>query len=288
MSEYIICTDSACDLSPALLAEMGIPSVELTYHFEGGEEMTGRDMPISDFYAEMRAGRVARTAAVNTESFAAMFESILAEGKDVLYIGLSSGISSTYNSGRLAAEALAGKYPDRRILTVDSLSASAGLGLLLDLTLRERARGATVEEAAAFAERTKLHICHWFTVDDLTYLKRGGRVSPATAVVGNLLSFKPVMHMDNDGHLVKVGVARGRRKSLDAMVDKFKELSTLAPECATVYISQADCREDAEYVAACLKEQTGAIVKVIADVGSVIGAHAGPGTFALFFVGKER
>lgn len=289
MNNYIICTDSACDIPSELLASWGVPCRQLTFRFQGDEtEYTGLTMDIQSFYDKMRAGGIAKTAAVNTESFAEMFEEILAQGNDLLYLGFSSGLSATYNCARIAAEELREKYPDRKILTVDTLAASAGFGLLLYLTVEEKKKGATIEEAAAFAEATKLHLCHWFTVDDLEYLRRGGRVSAATKVVGNLLRIKPILHVDNDGHLIKVGIAQGRRKSLEVIADKFGEMASEAPEDATIYISHGDCLADAELVASFIKEKYNGTVQLITQVGSVIGAHSGPGTIALFFVGKER
>ena len=289
MSNYVICTDSACDISDELLAEWGVPYRHLTFRFNGeNTEYTGLTMDIRDFYAKMREGGIAKTAAVNVETFSNMFEEILMEGKDVLYLGFSSGLSTTYNSARLAAMSLAEKYPERKIRVVDTLCASAGGGLMVYLALREQKKGASLDEVADFAEKKKMQLCHWFTVDDLVYLKRGGRVSATTAVVGNILQFKPILHVDNEGRLVKVGIARGRRKSLEMIADKFGELSIEHPEDATVFISHGDCREDAETVAKQIRDKYKANVQIITHVGAVIGAHAGPGTIALFFLGKER
>ena len=289
MSNYVICTDSSCDISDELLAEWGVPYRHLTFRFNGeNDEYTGLTMQVRDFYNRMRDGGVAKTAAVNVEAFSSMFEEILAEGKDVLYLGFSSGLSTTYNSGRLAAMSLAEKYPERKIRTVDTLCASAGEGLLVYLALREQKKGRLLDEVADYVEKVKMRVCHWFTVDDLVYLKRGGRVSPTTAAVGNILQFKPILHVDNEGRLVKVGVARGRRKSLETVAEKFGALSIEAPEEATVFISHGDCREDAELVAKIIRDKYKANVQIITHVGAVIGAHSGPGTIALFFLGKER
>ena len=289
MSNYVICTDSACDISNELLAEWGVPYRNLTFRFNGDAvEYTGQTMDIKSFYDRMREGGVAKTAAVNVEAFSSMFEEILLEGKDVLYLGFSSGLSTTCNSARLAAMTLSEKYPERKIRTVDTLCASAGQGLLLYFALREQKKGRSLDEVADYTEKAKMRLCHWFTVDDLVYLKRGGRVSPATAVVGNILQFKPILHVDNEGHLVKVGVARGRRKSLEMVAERFGALSIEAPEEATVFISHGDCREDAELVAKIIRDKYKATVQIITHVGAVIGAHAGPGTIALFFLGKER
>ena len=226
-------------------------------------------------------------AAVNTERFAEAFEAVLAEGLDLLYLGFSSGLSNTYNAGRIALEQLREKHPDRKLLCVDTLAASAGQGLLVYLTVLKKREGATIEEAAAFAEDNRLHLCHWFTVDDLVYLKRGGRVSATAAFVGNILGIKPVLHVDNAGHLINMQKARGRRNALLAMAEKYKQ-TALCPSSGHVFISHGDCRDDAVTLANMLREQCGAEVELITMVGPVIGAHSGPGTLALFFLGSER
>lgn len=288
MSNYIICTDSACDIKPAKLAEWGIPFSSLTFRFNDSEkEYTDADMDIKTFYDKMRHGGIAKTAAINTEAFAAEFEKHLLAGDDILYLGFSSGLSTTYNSGRLAAEALREKYPERKIFTVDTLAASAGEGLLVALVLAKKNEGATIEEAASYAEEIKLNICHWFTVDDLVYLKRGGRVSPTVAFVGNALGIKPILHVDNDGHLISKSKVRGRKSSITALADKYTELAK-EPEGGLAFISNGDCTDDAEALKKILEDRHNANVEIITDVGPVIGAHSGPGTLALFFVGKER
>lgn len=288
MSTFIIHTDSACDLKPELLAEWGVPYTSLTFRFDGEDnEFANGDMTADEFYAKMRAGGVGKTAAVNSETFRKAFLKTLKEEKDILYLGFSSGLSTTYNSARLAAEELRGQFPDRKIITVDTLAASAGQGLLVYLALEKQKSGATIEETAEYIEGIKLNLCHWFTVDDLMYLKRGGRVSPTVAFVGNVLGIKPVLHVDNEGHLVNVSKVRGRKTAVAALAEKY---GALANDLAggTVYISHGDCMKDAEELASILKEKYGATVQIITDVGPVIGSHSGPGTLALFFVGKER
>ncbi|MBQ8005294.1 MAG: DegV family protein [Clostridia bacterium] len=288
MNEYVIYTDSACDIAPDMLKEWGVPCVSLTFHFEGEvAEYANGDMPEKEFYNKMREGRIAKTSAINTEIFNEAFEEVLKQGKDLLYIGFSSGLSATYNSGKIAAKELSKKYPERKVITVDSLAASAGFGLLLYLILEQKNRGASIEEAASFAESIKLKICHWFTVDDLVYLKRGGRISPAVALVGTMLGIKPVLHVDNEGHLISKAKVRGRKAAINALADKLGELAE-DKENGTVFISHGDCYEEVKNLEAIIKEKYGATVKVITYVGPVIGAHSGPGTIALFFVGKER
>ena len=230
---------------------------------------------------------VAKTAAINVDTFIDLFEKELEKGNDVLYIGFSSGLSSTYNAARMAGEQLKEKYPDRKIITIDSLAASAGEGLLIYLTVQKKNEGASIEEAAEYAKSLIPHICHWFTVDDLVYLKRGGRVSATAAFFGNALGIKPVMHVDDEGHLVPVSKVRGRRTSISTMADMYTSLAENASD-GCVFISHGDCISDAELLAKMLKDRHGVDVKIITSVGTVIGAHSGPGTLALFFVGKHK
>ena len=285
---FKIYTDSGCDISPALLEDWGVACESLTFRFNDSEqEYANGDMPTKEFYQKMRDGDVAKTAAINTKTFAHAFSKALDEGLDVLYIGFSSGISNTFNAGRLAAQELRPHYPDRKIVTIDSLCASAGEGLLVYLAVLKAREGADLEEVAAYVEATRPQLCHWFTVDNLVYLKRGGRVSPTTALIGNALHIKPVMHVDDEGKLVKVSTAHGRKKSIATMAEKYKELA-MDPATGHVFISHGDCEEDAALLAKILKEQNGVEVELITDVGPVIGAHSGPGTLALFFVGRVR
>ena len=288
MNNYVIFTDSSCDLSQEMLESRGVYSASLSFRFDDDKkEYSNNEMPIKEFYDRMRAGGVAKTAAANAEAFSSEFEKILSEGNDILYIGFSSGLSTTFNSARLAAETLRSKYPERKILTVDTLAASAGIALLMDMVIEKKNSGATIEEAAKYAEDMKLKICHWFTVDDLVYLKRGGRVSAAAALVGNMLGIKPVLHVDNEGHLINIAKVRGRKISVATLAAKYGELCDDEGN-KIVYISHADCLAEAEELGKIIKEKYGAETKLITNVGTVIGAHSGPGTIALFFVGKER
>lgn len=288
MNPYAIYTDSACDIIPETLASWGVSYVSLTFRIDGGEtEYTERDIPSSEFYDKMRAGAIAKTSAVNAETFRTAFEAELKEGRDVLYIGFSSGLSATYNSARIAAEDLAQKYPDRRVITIDSLCASAGFGLLVALAVRKRDQGATLDELSDYVKAAVPGICHWFTVDNLVYLKRGGRISPTVAFVGNLLGIKPVLHVDDEGHLINMTKVRGRRAAIAALAQKYGELLA-DPACNEAFISHGDCLRDAELLKDILEKDYGAKVTLITPVGTVIGAHSGPGTLALFFIGKQR
>ena len=288
MNSYVIYTDSGCDIKADLLSEWCVPCSALTFRFtDSDKEYKNNDMPINEFYKEMTEGRIAKTSAINSQSFYDSFKEILEGGKDILYIGFSSGLSTTYNSAKSAAKELKAQYPERKIITVDSLCASAGQGLLVRLVLDKKESGATIEEAAKYAESIKKKICHWFTVNDLVYLKRGGRISPTVAFVGNMLGIKPILHVDNEGHLVNVSKVRGRRGSINALAEKYGELADKNAE-GKIYISHAFCEDDARYLSEVIEEKYGKKTELITDVGTVIGAHSGPGTLALFFVGKER
>ncbi len=285
-NSYIIVTDSSCDMPAEVLREWGVPSVRLTFRFDGDEaDVADGDVPLTDFYARMRAGGVAKTSAASIDAYTEAFRPLLEGGQDLLYIAFSSGLSSTRRNGEIASEDLVSVCPGRRVIVIDTLAASAGMGMLLYLAVRKRAEGASLDETAAYIEDTKLHLCHWFTVDDLVYLKRGGRISAATAIVGGMLQIKPVMHMDNEGHLVSVGKVRGRKASLQALADKY--VQTCTDKSAPVFISHADCSADADYLSSLIVAAGGPAPTAV-YVGPVIGAHCGPGTVALFFIGTER
>ena len=288
MGSYKIITDSASDLPLSMMKELDIDWVSLKatiddvdYNYDGTDECAKK------FYEMVRSGKNASTSAVNSASFAELMEKYLDQGTDILYIGFSSGLSSTYNSGVAAANELSEKYPDRKIYTVSSLCASLGQGLLVYLVAEKKKAGCSIDEARDFAESIKMNICHWFTVDDLFYLKRGGRVSAATAVVGSMLNIKPVLHVDDDGHLINMGKARGRKASIKELLVKMKELA-VKPEEQTIFISHGDCFEEAKMLGDMVKDELHVKDVLIGYVGPVIGAHSGPGTIALFFVGEHR
>ncbi len=287
-NNFVIFADSACDIIPETLREWGVRCVDISFRFDHiDQDFTVSDISVEDFYTKMREGCVAKTAAANIETFCESFEPVLAEGSDILYLGFSSGLSTTFKQSCLAAEDLREKYPDRKIITVDSLSASAGYGLMLKMAVDKKNEGATLEETAAYAESLTPRMAHWFTVEDLVYLKRGGRVSPTAALVGNILSIKPILHMDNEGHLIKVTTARGRKGSLKALADHFFE-SAVDPANGKIFISHGDSLEDAQYLANLIRERGGNKVELITPIGAVIGAHSGPGTLAVFFIAGQR
>ena len=222
---YVVMTDSSADLNPALEQELGVDIIPLSVNCGDRTFLDypdEREIKTSEFYGMLRSGANAKTAAANVETFLTAMSRHLEQGKDVLYLGFSSGLSSTYSASEIAAQELRERYPERKVLTVDTLCASMGQGLLVWLTVQELKHGATLEEAAKYAEDNRLHLCHWFTVDDLFFLKRGGRVSAATALVGSALGIKPVLHVDNEGHLINVSKARGRKNSILALVDRME------------------------------------------------------------------
>ena len=288
--DYVILTDSSCDLPPELVRELGLAVLPLTLTLGGKEYANypdGREIGFSEFYDRIRQGEAATTSAANVEGYIALMEPILREGKDILLLVFSSGLSSTYQSALLAVEELSGQYPDRRLLAVDTRCASMGQGLLVYLAAKKRAEGKSMEEVRDWAEEAKGNLCHWFTVDDLMYLKRGGRLNAATALVGTALGIKPIIHINGEGLLVNVGKARGRQGALTALVDRMAELA-LDPKGTPVFISHGDCPEDAKTLERMVKQRLGVKEVVTSYVGPVIGAHTGPGVVAVFFLGKHR
>jgi DegV family protein with EDD domain len=288
MQNYIIVTDSGTDFTEKMKKELDVVQLELTIIVEGEEPKPNNEIDNKTLYEMLRAKKKATTSAVNVEDFKDSMRAYLEEGKDILYLGFSSGLSSTYNAGRIACEELSEEFPERKLYAVDTLCASLGQGLLVYYAAKMRLDGKSIDEVRDFAENNKLRLCHWFTVDDLFFLKRGGRVSAATAVVGTMLGIKPIMHVDNNGKLVKVGTARGRRASIDTLCEKAKASMIDAKEKLVAFISHGDCEEDAKYLADKMKKEVGFKEVLIGYVGSVIGSHSGPGTLALFYLGTER
>ena len=288
MANYKIITDSACDLPVKMLQELGVTTVALTVNFRGETRNDSvDDAQVKELYDAMRGGEVATTAAVNPDGWSKVIESAVAEGFDAFVLAFSSGLSTTYQSAVIAANELAEKYPQRKIMVVDGCAAALGQGLFVWHICKMRDVGLSLEELAAWAEENKNHVAHWFTVDDLVYLKRGGRVSAATALVGTMLNIKPVLHVDNEGHLVSMVKARGRKAAINTLVSKLQELGG-DWDNSTVFICHADCIDDAQRLAEIVKEKCGVQETFIGNLGAVIGSHAGPGTLALFFMGNEK
>ena len=289
-NDFLIITDSTCDMPQEMADELGLAILPIRVSMEDKEYahyLDGRELGFHEFYEKLRAGVPAKTSAANQEDFLSLMEPALAAGRDVLYIGFSSGLSSTYNVGVMTAAQLAEKYPERKVYTVDSLSASFGEGLLVYHAVQQKLAGKSIDEVRAFVEENRLHRCHWFTVDDLQHLKRGGRVSAAAAAFGTMLNIKPVLHVDDEGHLIPVGKVQGRTTSIKALLKKMQE-TAIDPAEQVVFISHGDCEKDAEKLAAMVRESIGPKEIILNPIGPVIGAHSGPGTAALFFLGTKR
>lgn len=290
MSDYRILTDSTTDLSPELIREMDVDVIPLYFTVDGQtyqNDPVGKDMSFSAFYDKLRAGAQSSTTQITPERFREIVEPLLQQGTDVLYLAFSSGLSGTYNASRLMFEELAEQYPQRKVVTVDTLAASMGEGLLVYLAAQQKKQGKSLEEVAQWVTDNRLKLSHWFTVDDLNHLKRGGRVSGAAAFFGTMLNIKPVLHVDDEGHLIPMEKVRGRRQSLDALVDHMAKTG-IDNAHQTVFISHGDCQADVEYVADQIRSRFGTKDIHINYIGPVIGTHSGPGTVALFFLAENR
>lgn len=289
MAEYRIFADAACDIPKTMLSDWGVSMIDMTFRFtDEDHERMNSETDVPDFYDQMRAGRCSRTSAINSAAFQDAFRPTLEQGTDVLYVAFSSGGSTTFEQSLAAVKQLRKEFPERKILSVDALAYSGGLGFTVYLAAKKQQSGASIEEVFRYVEETRLSVCHWFTVDDLVYLKRGGRVSAATALVGTMLGIKPVLHVDDEGHLVSVDKARSRRRSLKALADRYRD-TALDPKHGPVFIGHGDCLEDAQILADMIREYSGGKeVDLIHYIGPVIGSHSGPGTIALFFLGSRR
>ncbi len=288
MSKFIITSDINCDLPKDILEKFDIRVMMLHYVLEG-IEYSGVDERItpSEFYDKMRKGSMPKTMQVNPQQAKEVFEGCIKEGYDILHIGFSSALSGSLGSAVFAANELKETYPDTKIIVIDSLCASLGQGLLVYKAALLREAGKTLEETAQWTEEHKLQLCHYFTVDDLNHLARGGRLTKSAAVFGTILNVKPILHVDNLGRLVPIGKTRGRKHALNELVDNMKShIGDTQNEI--IFISHGDCLADAQYVADEIKKQFGIDNFLIDYVGPTIGAHSGPGTVALFFMGTER
>ena len=286
MSDYVIMSDTGCDIEFDTMREWGVGFRPLSFHFEGDREYQEGEMEKSEFYGRMRAGDVSKTSAVNSQSFRELFEEALKEGKDILYIGFSSGISATSNSAMMAANELREEYPDRKIITIDTLAASAGEGLMLYYAVEKKKEGATIEENEKYIRDMIPHLAHWFTVEDLVYLKRGGRVSSTAAFAAGVLGIKPVMHVDDEGKLINMMKVRGRDMSLKTIAKKYME--TAKDPKGIYFMSHGDCIDDAKKLESFIEAEGGGKCALFTTIGTIIGSHAGPGTIALFFLASGR
>jgi len=283
---YKIITDSCCDFTEQQYREWGIACAPLTVMYKGESHSNFSDpVAVKAFYDEIRAGIMATTSAVNPDGWAELMEQALKNGEDVLVLAFSSGLSTTYQSAVIAAKELREAYPDRKIYVVDTLCAALGQGLLVWHACKKRDEGMDIDALRNWVEEHKLNICHWVTVDDLSHLKRGGRISAATAMVGTMLNIKPIIYVDNDGHLINTAKVRGRKAAMELLVNKLGETGT---DFDTVFIAHGDCPEDAAQLEKLVREKHGVKNAITGYVGPVIGAHTGPGVLVLFFMGSHR
>ena len=290
MRDYVIMTDSCCDLTDQMARDLELEVLPLTMHMDGQDypnDLAGTAISNQEFYKRIRAGKLATTSAVNVGQFQDAMRRVLESGRDIVCVCFSSALSTTYQSAVIAAEDLRAEFPEAEIHVVDSLSASLGQGLLLYLAVEQKRKGLTAAELAKWVEDNRLSVCHWFTVDDLNFLKRGGRVSATTALLGTMLSIKPIMHTSDEGKLVPVSKARGRKAAIAALLDKIETLG-IHPEKQTMFICHADCEEDAKAVAQTIQDRFGTPTVHINYIGPVIGSHTGPNTMGIFFVGTQR
>ena len=287
MNDYVITVNSTVDLPKEWLEERHIPVIPLKYTIDGETYKGMEGLSSKEFFQKLREGKMAVTSQVNPEEAKEALEAFLKEGKDILHLAFSSGLSGTYNSMRIAAEELEEEYPERKVIVIDTLCACLGEGLLLYYALKRKGEGKSIEEVAQWAEENKLHVCHNVAIDDLNHLQRGGRVSKTTAILGTMVQVKPIIHMDDKGLLQVIGKERGRKKALNKIVDMAVEQAR-GWENDIIMITQGDCAEDAEYVAELVRKKMGIENILVNNIGEVIGSHTGPGVVAVFCMGSKR
>lgn len=287
MLDFEIYTDSSCDLPKEMVEKYGIKVMQLEVIIDGNAPVLNKDIEANDFYQKLREGANAKTAAMTPGYFTEHAKESLKAGKDILYIGFTSGLSVTYNNGAMMIEELKEKYPERKLLSIDTLCASVGEGLLVHYAALQREAGASMEAIyeGIMAMKDKIH--HQVTVDDLFFLKRGGRISAATAIAGSVLSIKPMIHVTSEGKLETIGKIRGRKAAMKELISKMK-VNADVDTWNYVFISHGDCKEEAEHVKSMVEAAYPQAKVIISDVGPVIGAHTGPGVIALCYLGKTQ
>ena len=288
MRDYVFLTDSCCDFSARMAEELELTVLPLSFTMEGREYFNypdNRDIAPAEFYSKIRSGALGTTSAINVAAFQTAMEPLVEAGRDILCISFSSNLSTTYQSACIAAQEVQAAHPGCKILVADSRAASLGQGLLVYLAVQEKRKGRSLEELHSYVEEMRDHICHWFTVDDLNHLKRGGRVSAAAALFGTMLQMKPILHVDGEGRLIPVDKVRGRKASISALLEKMDEL---VEDPSVVFISHGDCGEEAAALGDAIRRKYPVERLEINYVGPVIGNHTGCGVLALFFVGKHK
>lgn len=290
MSKYKIFTDSTSDLSGEMVSELDVTVVPTEFNIAGNSYLDypdAREMSHKEFYRLMRAGEMPKTTVINPDRFTSYFEPALKEGFDILHVVFSTGLTTTMQNSLIAVEELMAKYPERRIVVVDSRAASLGEAALVYYAAQKRDEGASLDEAAAWVENNRDCICHWFTIDDLNHLRRGGRVTVAAAMIGGMLNVKPVMHVSLEGKLEVVEKVRGRRAALEMLLGKFGE-KAVDPKNQPIFLVHGDCPDDLDWFAGELKTRFGATNIRANYIGPVIGTHAGPGAFGVCFLGTGK
>ena len=287
MSNYVITVNSTVDLPKAWLEERGVPVIPLRYTIDNETYVDMEGLSSKEFFGKLRNGSMAVTSQVNPDQAREMLEPFLKEGKDVLHLAFSSGLSGTYNSMRLAAEELKEDYPERKIMVLDTRCACMGEGVLLYYVLKKKEEGSSIEEAFAYAEEMKEHIGHYVTVDDLNHLYRGGRLSKTSAVLGSMIKIKPIIVVNEEGKLEVVAKERGRKKSMNTIVDLAVERTGEFKQ-EIVMVTHGDCLEEAEYLADIVREKMGVDNILINNIGTVIGGHTGPGVLAVFCLADHK
>lgn len=290
MQDYIIVTDATCDLSVEILKDLDIVVIPMEFIIEDkiySHYPDERQMALDDFYGHLRTGMMSSTTQINYNSYKTIFTDILKQGKEVLYISFSSGMSGTYNASRLVISDLKEEFPDREIISVDSLCASIGEGLLVYLAALKKQEGFSIDKLKHWIEEKRFEICHWFAVDDLEHLKRGGRINAVQASVGSILDIKPILSVDREGKLVTAAKMRGRKKSYHYLIQKLKE-DCEKTECETIFLGHANCLEEAKYLQQLILEEKLAEKVIICNIGPIIGSHTGAGMIAVTFVGRSR
>jgi len=291
MPDYIIATDSCSSLPRKIVEEFDLRIIPFSYMVDDEEHIgyiEGGDLDLKPFYGQMRNGALTKTSQPSLGHALEFFRKLLETGKDILFIGFSSALSGGYETCSEAISMLAPDFPDQKIFSIDSRAACLGEGLLVYLACKEKQRGKTIEEVRDWTEQNKLKIAHWFTVDDLMYLFRGGRVSKTSAYAANMLNIKPVLHVDDEGRLIPMEKVMGRIKSIKKMIEHMAETGIAPLANQTVFICHGDCLKEAEKLARMLKERFNVTDIMIGDMSPVIGAHAGPGTLGLFFLAEHR
>jgi DegV family protein with EDD domain len=285
----VILIDSCADLPYSYVKEHKIPVIHFTYHFQGRDNKDdfGQSVNYNAFYDAVRSGEMPTTSQVNADVYANAFRSHIEQGQSIIYLCFSSALSGSYNSAVLAREMLLEDYPDADITIIDTKAASMGEGLIVWHAVNLLESGASKEEIVRWVEDNKLKVAHWFTVEDLNHLKRGGRVSGAAAFIGTMLDIKPVLHVDDEGRLIPVTKVKGRKKSIKALFEKLEE-TIVNPEEQVIFISHGDSEADANHLADMIRSRFKVKDVMISYVGPVIGAHSGPGTIALFYLADHR